>query len=87
MSNYPDLYLYINGDWRRTADDLPVLNPATEKEIGRLPHAEKSDLDDALEAAASGFRIWRNTPPVERATSSTKRQHSCANARRTLLPP
>jgi len=67
MSTYPDLYLYINGEWRKTADDLPVLNPATEEEIGRLPHAEKNDLDDALEAAASGFGIWRNTPPVERA--------------------
>jgi succinate-semialdehyde dehydrogenase/glutarate-semialdehyde dehydrogenase len=67
MSNYPDLHLFINGEWRKTADDLPVLNPATEEEIGRLPHAEKSDLDDALEAAASGFRVWRNTPPVERA--------------------
>jgi len=67
MSTYPDLYLYINGEWRKTANDLPVLNPATEEEIGRLPHAEKSDLDDALEAAATGFKVWSKTPPVERA--------------------
>ncbi|MGB5630630.1 MAG: NAD-dependent succinate-semialdehyde dehydrogenase [Woeseiaceae bacterium] len=67
MSTYPDLHLYINGEWRKTANDLPVLNPATEEEIGRLPHAEKRDLDDALESAAAGFRIWRATPPVERA--------------------
>ena len=66
MSTYPDLYLYINGEWRKTAQDLPVLNPATEKEIGRLPHAEKSDLDDALEAAEKGFKAWRRTAPVDR---------------------
>ena len=67
MSTYPDLHLYINGEWRKTANDLPVLNPATEEEIGRLPHAEMSDLDDALEAAEKGFRIWSRVAPVERA--------------------
>lgn len=68
MSTYPELFLYINGEWRKTADDLPVLNPATEKEIGRLPHAETSDLDDALEAAEKGFKVWRRVPPRERAS-------------------
>ena len=67
MSTYPDLYLYINGDWRKAASDLPVLNPATEEEIGRLPHAETSDLDDALEAAEKGFRTWSRAAPAERA--------------------
>ena len=64
MSKYPDLQLYINGEWRKTANDLPVVNPATEEEIGRLPHARSSDLDDALEAAAAGFEIWRQTAPA-----------------------
>lgn len=67
MSTYPDLNLYIDGGWRKAAGDLPVLNPATEEEIGRLPRADRSDLDDALEAAAKGFRVWSRTPPVERA--------------------
>ena len=67
MSTYPDLHLYINGEWRKTANDLPVLNPATEEEIGRLPHAEISDLDDALEAAEKGFRTWSQVAPIERA--------------------
>jgi len=67
MNTYPDLHLYINGEWRKTANDLPVLNPATEEEIGRLPHAEKSDLDDALDAAANGFKVWRQVAPVDRA--------------------
>jgi succinate-semialdehyde dehydrogenase/glutarate-semialdehyde dehydrogenase len=67
MSTYPDLQLYIHGEWRKTASDLPVLNPATEEEIGRLPRADKSDLDDALESAARGFELWRKTAPIERA--------------------
>ena len=67
MSNYPDLHLYINGEWRTTADSLPVLNPATEEEIGRLPHAETSDLDDALDSAASGFKTWSKVAPSDRA--------------------
>jgi len=67
MSTYPDLHLYINGEWRKTANDLPVLNPATEEEIGRLPHADKKDLDDALESAEKGFKAWRKVAPSERA--------------------
>jgi len=68
MFNYPDLHLYIDGTWRKTHDDLPVLDPATEKEVGRLPHAAASDLDDALAAAEKGFKVWRKTPPVQRAS-------------------
>ncbi|NKX65582.1 NAD-dependent succinate-semialdehyde dehydrogenase [Labrenzia sp. 5N] len=67
MSIYPDLRLYIGGEWRKTRDDLAVVNPATEEEIGRLPHARISDLDDALEAAETGFRVWCRTAPRERA--------------------
>lgn len=67
MSTYPDLCLYINGEWRKTANDLPVLDPATEEEIGRLPHADKSDLDDAVAAAEKGFKTWRQVAPAERA--------------------
>jgi len=67
MNTYPDLHLYINGEWRKTPNDLPVLNPATEEEIGRLPHAETSDLDDAVESAARGFEAWRQVSPCHRA--------------------
>jgi len=67
MKPYPNLHLYIGGEWRKTPDDLPVLNPATEAEIGRLSHARQSDLDDALTAAEHGFNIWSRTPPRDRA--------------------
>lgn len=67
MPAYPDLSLYIAGSWRKTGQSLPVLNPATEAVIGQVPVARKQDLDDALEAAAKGFRIWRATSPRARA--------------------
>lgn len=67
MTTYPELKLYINGAWRTTGDDLPVVNPATEKEIGRLPIASPNDLDEALQAAAAGFALWSQTAPKDRA--------------------
>ena len=57
MPDYPDLSLYIGGARRKTGQSLPVLTPATEAEIGRVPVARRQDLDDALQAAATGFRV------------------------------
>src|SRR4029077_12684474 len=45
---------------------LPVMNPATGKQIGTLAHAEKADLDRALEAASKGFAAWRKISAFER---------------------
>ena len=80
MSKYPDLQLYINGEWRKTANDLPVVNPATEEEIGRLPHADRGELDDALEAAAAGFEIWRKTAPAKSSPSPLQGRSDHARA-------
>lgn len=67
MTAYPDIGLYIDGCWRTTAEDLPVVNPADEQVVGRLSCAAQQDLDDALEAAAEGFKVWSRTPPRDRA--------------------
>lgn len=67
MMSYPELHLYIGGEWRTTSHDLPVVNPATEEELGRLPMAQPSDLDDALQAAREGFAVWSQTAPKKRA--------------------
>lgn len=64
---YPDLHLYVDGAWRKTRDDQPVINPADETVLGTVPMGSRSDLDDALEAAANGFRIWSRTAPRQRA--------------------
>lgn len=72
MPTYPDLRLFIGGAWRTTSEtstgeSLPVVNPSTEEEIGRLPIAGPADLDDALAAAERGFATWRATAPRDRA--------------------
>lgn len=64
---YPDLNLFIDGKWRKCKRDMAVINPATEQEIGRLPHADTADLDDALGAATRGFEVWRKTSPRDRS--------------------
>jgi succinate-semialdehyde dehydrogenase/glutarate-semialdehyde dehydrogenase len=64
---YPDLHLFIDGKWHKAKSDIPVVNPATEEELGRLPWADSHDLEDALSAARKGFKIWRETSPRKRA--------------------
>lgn len=64
---YPELSLFIDGKWRKTKRNMPVVNPATEQETGRLPCASQGDLDDALAAAIKGFDRWSRTSPRERA--------------------
>jgi succinate-semialdehyde dehydrogenase/glutarate-semialdehyde dehydrogenase len=66
---YSDLALYIDGQWLngkgRKSED--VINPATGKSLGQLPHASKSDLDAALAAAEKGFAVWRATSAYDRS--------------------
>ena len=67
--SYPNTQLLINGEWQDAADGrtLPVFNPATGAEIGRVAHAGIADLDRALAAAQKGFEAWRDVPAIERA--------------------
>ncbi|MDR7124715.1 hypothetical protein [Pseudotabrizicola sp. 4114] len=44
MTDPPDLQLFVNNSWRKTADTLPVPDRATEQDIGRLPISHTSDL-------------------------------------------
>jgi len=66
---YPQLGLYIEGEWLngdgRKGED--VINPATEKPLGHLPHATRSDLDRALESAEKGFKVWSATSAYDRS--------------------
>ncbi|WP_105385955.1 NAD-dependent succinate-semialdehyde dehydrogenase [Neorhizobium alkalisoli] len=69
MQTYPDVKLFINGEWRDAigGETLSVVDPATEEVIGKIAHARKADLDRALEAADKGFKIWRDTSAFERS--------------------
>jgi succinate-semialdehyde dehydrogenase/glutarate-semialdehyde dehydrogenase len=67
--SYPSVQMHINGKWRpaATGRTLHVINPATEEPIGSVPHADRSDLDAALEAAETGYRTWRNVSAYDRS--------------------
>jgi succinate-semialdehyde dehydrogenase/glutarate-semialdehyde dehydrogenase len=67
--SYPRLSLYIDGEFihgggRKEQD---ILNPATHEVIGKLPHATREDLDQALAAAARAFDTWKKSSPIERS--------------------
>ena len=66
---YTDLALYIDGKWLngdgRKGED--VINPATGKALGHLPHASKADLDHALAAADKAFALWKSTSAYDRS--------------------
>lgn len=68
MSHSMNYKLFIDGSWRAGGGGayLPLLNPATEHEIGRVAAATASDLDDALTSAQAGLPQWSNTPAEER---------------------
>ncbi len=63
------IQLFIFGQWRDGAAGRTqaVMNPADEQEIGRVAWAERTDLDDAVAAAQTGFTTWRNLTALERA--------------------
>jgi succinate-semialdehyde dehydrogenase/glutarate-semialdehyde dehydrogenase len=66
---YGELGLFIDGAWKKNGGSNKgedVINPATEKPLARLPHASKSDLDEALESAKKGFTVWRATSAYDR---------------------
>ncbi len=66
---YQDVLLFIDGQWTKGAGgrSIPVVNPATGEPIGTVAHADKSDLDRALEAADKGFRQWRKVSAFDRS--------------------
>ena len=71
---YRDTQLLIDGVWQDAADGrtIPVLNPATGEEIGRIAHAGQADLDKALAAADKGFKAWRDLTPAQRSVIMRK---------------
>ncbi|MFZ2007950.1 MAG: NAD-dependent succinate-semialdehyde dehydrogenase [Stellaceae bacterium] len=66
---YSDVLLFIDGQWTKATGgrSIPVVNPATGEPIGTVAHADKADLDRALEAADKGFRAWRKVSAFDRS--------------------
>jgi succinate-semialdehyde dehydrogenase/glutarate-semialdehyde dehydrogenase len=65
---YPNVQLLIDGVWCDAASGktIPVVNPASGEQIGTVAHAERADLDRALEAAQKGFNTWRKVAAFDR---------------------
>ena len=78
--------LFIDGAWENsdTADELEVVNPATEEIIGRVPQASKKDVTKAVEAARDAFDDgpWGRTTPKDRS----KLMLQAVDEMRTRLP-
>jgi succinate-semialdehyde dehydrogenase/glutarate-semialdehyde dehydrogenase len=67
-TNYISPALYIDGEWiSETGQSMPIMNPATGKQIGTLPLADAKLVERALTSADKGFAIWSKTPHEERA--------------------
>ncbi len=61
--------LYSGGEWKpaHNGGTLPVVNPATEEEIGVIAYGNENDAAQAVEAAHHAFAGWRKTNPFERS--------------------
>lgn len=63
------LHNHINGEGVAATggESLPVTDPATGEELGRVPLSTAADVDTAVQAAKRAFPAWRRTPAPERA--------------------
>ncbi len=60
---------FIDGKWQQAEkkETYDVINPATEEVIGKASKATSVDVDKALKSAEKGLKVWRSTPPWQRA--------------------
>ena len=62
------LPLFIDGKDRTTADMAPSVNPANPEEvIANVCQAGRGEAEEAIGAAESAFRMWRDVSPAGRA--------------------
>ena len=61
--------LYIGGAWvsARSGRIIPVIDPATEAQIGHVPEGDERDIDDAAHAARRVLGKWSGLAPERRA--------------------
>jgi aldehyde dehydrogenase (NAD+) len=61
--------MFIHGEWVKaeSKERINIYNPATGDVSATVPKGTASDLDRAVESAAQGLKVWRETHPAERA--------------------
>src|SRR5690348_7723641 len=69
-SKIPTFGMYVNGEWvlSKSQETIQVVNPSTERVIGRVPRANREEVKEALEAARDAQPKWEDTPPIRRAS-------------------
>jgi malonate-semialdehyde dehydrogenase (acetylating)/methylmalonate-semialdehyde dehydrogenase len=62
------LELLIDGEWMKSGSEesLPVMNPATGKQISTVPFALKEEVNRAVLASQAAFEKWKEVPLSER---------------------
>ena len=60
---------FIGGEWKAPSNvaSTPVYNPSNGEVIAETPLCTPQHVNEAVEAAATAFPGWMETPPVERA--------------------
>ena len=73
---YENFGLFIDGAWRGKGGrgTIEITDPATGELLGLAPAADKSDVEEAIAAAAAGLKVWRSTSAWTRADLL----HACA---------
>jgi aldehyde dehydrogenase (NAD+) len=83
------LPLYINGKWvdGSSAEELEVVNPATEEVIAKVPQASIDDVDRAVGAARRAFEDgpWPRMSPRERSDALVRFVQALAERRGELV--
>jgi len=58
--------LFINGEWRKTAETFDKVSPIDGALVGRFAKGTRQDVRDAVAAARGAARAWARTPWLER---------------------
>ena len=60
---------YVGGEWTapRGTATIDVINPTTERVMGRIPAGTSEDVEAAVQAAVDAFPAWAATPRERRA--------------------
>ncbi|KWI16483.1 CoA-acylating methylmalonate-semialdehyde dehydrogenase [Burkholderia ubonensis] len=64
----PTVKLLIDGEFveSKTHEWRPIINPATQEVLARVPFATVAEVDAAVQAAQAAFASWKNTPIAAR---------------------
>ena len=69
--NYPDVKMLVAGRWVMS-DPQPVYDPCSGGMIGERAHATAAQLDEAVDAAKKGMRVWWDLGPAGREAVMVK---------------